>query len=90
MMIDENIRVTPVKCHFKKEAWYPCGPLKLATNAKRRAFSMGFMFNFGLGSANITMFPQLHTGEFKKRPIALNYCPFCGTSLKRLYKAKKS
>jgi hypothetical protein len=73
-----------IKCKFVKENWVACDMMNKATQEKRPGLNNGMLMNFKTGE--VKDIPILRSGEFVKKGIVLNFCPWCGVSLKRLYK----
>jgi hypothetical protein len=77
------------KCSFtKRGSWKPCSTISRCWS-DGRGLSVRMMMDFAKGTSRDI--PVLRSGEFVEHGIVLNFCPICGTSLKRLYKtgAKK-
>lgn len=84
MVKEESLR--PVRCSFSREgSWRPCVVLKKAVDGKHLVAKL--LVNFSTGRT--WEIPVLHSGEFLKKGIVLNHCPFCGVSLKRLYSSSR-
>ena len=80
----EEQKITPVKCVVNHTHFAQCGVLTKVAGREKRGVSFGFILNFKTGKT--TTFPQVRSGEFQKTGIVFNFCPFCGVSLKRLYR----
>lgn len=73
-------------CHVVGNKIAPCSRLSQALEygnprVKSKGIFIPERFNFNTGKPG-TDIAQLHSGSFVGRGIALNFCPFCGVSLK--------
>lgn len=73
-------------CQVEGRRLSPCGPLEKALtpampSAKAKGLFMPQRVILATGQPG-TDIVQLHSGGYVGRGVALNFCPFCGTSIK--------
>lgn len=78
--------MTNSKCHVKGKDISPCDPLSKALSGssptpKGKGLFLPYRVNVRTGEKG-TDVVQLHSGEYVGRGVALNFCPFCGVSIK--------
>ena len=68
------------KCKLSTKSLRPCSTLSRAISDKNVGITSKIIFSMSKRVA-IREIIVLHSGEWKKQGIVLNFCPFCGQSI---------
>jgi len=68
------------KCKLLRNIARPCDTLTRSLHNSDLGVTEKFIFDFKSGAAVYSVF-VLHSGQFRKKGIVLNFCPFCGMAI---------